>query len=124
MLSPNEFVDHRDLIGLFRTDPVETPFFFAADLSVDEMDLDGFSFGEIMFVLSPQVTTYEREAYTLMTLIADVGGFNGAIIILPSFFMSIYSSKMYEESVSREIPTKRRKRNQTANSLRNKLKRG
>ena len=32
--------------------------------------------------LSDILRTHERQAYTLMTLIADVGGFNGAAILV------------------------------------------
>ena len=41
-----------------------------------------------------------------MTLIGDVGGFNGAILIVPTFLMGIYSSMMYLSAVLSEIPIK------------------
>ena len=37
----------------------------------------------------------ERQVYTLMTLMGDVGGFNSAIILIPSFIMTFYSNRMY-----------------------------
>ena len=37
----------------------------------------------------------ERQVYTIFTMIGDIGGFNGAIIIFPAFFMTHYSSLMY-----------------------------
>ena len=42
---------------------------------------------------------FERNVYTFFTLIGDVGGFNGAIIILPTFVMAIYSKRMYKGSI-------------------------
>ena len=49
----------------------------------------------------------ERQVYTFMTLIGDVGGFNGAIILFPTFFMSFYSSFMFNQSIEKELPTRR-----------------
>ena len=46
-----------------------------------------------------------------MTLIGDVGGFNAAIILLPAYVMSYYSARMYEESISQEIPVRRPPKN-------------
>ena len=49
----------------------------------------------IKLMLSTNKYVYERSVYTFFTLIGDVGGFNSAIIILPTFLMSIYSKRMY-----------------------------
>ena len=49
--------------------------------------------------LSENKYIYERSVYTFFTLIGDVGGFNGAIIILPTFVMAIYSERMYKGSI-------------------------
>ena len=38
-----------------------------------------------------------------MILFGDVGGFAGAIILLPTFFMPFYSEKMFKSSLSQEI---------------------
>lgn len=45
--------------------------------------------------MSDKVNRLERQVYTFMTFIGDVGGFNGAIIIVPSFFLSIYAGRMF-----------------------------
>ncbi len=42
------------------------------------------------------MTTAERSKYTVFVLLGDVGGFNGAIMILPAYLMSFYSEKMYQ----------------------------
>ena len=51
----------------------------------------------------------EREAYTVFTLIGDVGGFNGAIIILPAFLMSFYSERMFQSAIAKEVPVRKKK---------------
>ena len=45
--------------------------------------------------ISEKSMTYERSAYTLFQLLGDVGGFNAAIMILPYYFLQIYSERMF-----------------------------
>ena len=40
-------------------------------------------------------------------MIGDLGGFYGAIVIIPAFLMTIYSENMFYESLQAELPTKR-----------------
>ena len=49
--------------------------------------------------MSERANTYERSAYTLLALLGDIGGFNSAIIILPTFLMSFYNPRMYQASL-------------------------
>lgn len=42
-----------------------------------------------------------------MTLIEDVGGFNGGIMLIPALIMSTYSKSMFESSLEQEIPIRR-----------------
>ena len=62
--------------------------------------------------LSSKQTRYEREAYNLLALIGDVGGFNGAVIAFPGFLMAIYSDRMFKRALQSEIPVKRKKKKQ------------
>ena len=66
---------------------------------------------------------YERNYYTFMTLIGDVGGFNGAIILFPAFIMSFYSSHMFSSSLYSKFPVKRKKltNSKNQNALQRKL---
>ena len=41
-----------------------------------------------------------------MMMFGDIGGFNAAVLTLPSFLLSIYSSTMYQSAVASEIPYK------------------
>ena len=53
-------------------------------------------------------------------MIGDIGGFNGAIIILPSYILASYSARMYSSSIQEEIPVsnkKSRNRKQTNQSI-------
>ena len=61
------------------------------------------------FQLSDIKRTYERKAYTFMTLIGDVGGFNSAVFIFPAFLLSWYNKKMFTASLYEELPVKKKK---------------
>ena len=69
---------------------------------------------DLIIELSDIKRTYERQAYTFMTLLGDIGGFNSAILVFPVFLMAWYSEKMYQSSVYQELPVK--KKNQKSSS--------
>lgn len=46
-------------------------------------------------VISNQKYEHERRFYTLMIMAGDIGGFQGAIILFPTFLMSFYTPKMF-----------------------------
>jgi len=62
---------------------------------------------EVQLLLGREIMSSERASYTFFTVLGDVGGFNGAIVILPSFLMSFYSQQMYNKSVAAETPIRR-----------------
>ena len=64
---------------------------------------------EATFELSDVKRTHERQAYTFMILIGDIGGFNGAVFIFPAFIMSWYNQKMFTSSLYEELPVKKKK---------------
>ena len=59
---------------------------------------------EISIIQSDRKKTYERTTWTFFSFIGDVGGFNGAIGILPTYLMSYYSARMYQASIFNEVP--------------------
>ena len=54
---------------------------------------------KISVVLSNVLHQTERKVYSVFTMIGDIGGFNGAIIILPSYILASYSARMYSSSI-------------------------
>ena len=48
-----------------------------------------------------------------MALIGDVGGFNGAMVLLPTYLMSYFSFIMYKWAVTEEMPVKKGKNTPT-----------
>ena len=64
----------------------------------------------ITFKLANKMLVAERTKYTFFTLLKDVGGFNGAIMIFPAFLMSFYSAKMYQQAVAGQTPIRRPQR--------------
>ena len=92
-LYANTLEDFTDKIGFIQKDPVEYSF----------MQFDGYKEKphtktnkmRIIINLDDRLINYEREAYTVFTLLGDLGGFNSAIIILPAYLLNIYSERMF-----------------------------
>ena len=59
------------------------------------------------FILDDKMVEAERSKYTFLILLGDLGGFNGAIMIFPAFFMSFYAERMYKKAIAAELPTRR-----------------
>ena len=49
----------------------------------------------LIFKLSEFRRTYERQPYTVITLVSDIGGFNGAILYITAVLLSSYSNRQY-----------------------------
>ena len=49
----------------------------------------------ISIYLSSRKNEIERQVYSVFTLLGDFGGFNGAIVMFPSYHMSFYSARMF-----------------------------
>ena len=99
LLAQNELVNKDDYIGFLSGDP-ETISYLSVDSQKESVeDIDSEVGISIQMMLSTNKYVYERSVYTFFTLIGDVGGFNGAIIILPTFLMAIYSERMYQGSI-------------------------
>ena len=57
-----------------------------------------------------------------MTLIGDVGGFNGAMVLLPTYLLSYFSFVMYKWTITEEMPVKKKDNTPTrTNPLQAKL---
>lgn len=75
--------------------------------------------------MSSQRFNHERSFYNFMKVIGDIGGFNGAIVMFPAFFLSFFSPKMFEGSLLMDVPVKRRgPKRKNPNSLDKRLARG
>ena len=63
-----------------------------------------------VFHLADTSRTYEREVYSFMQALGDFGGFNDGIMLFPAILMSIYSNKMFLQSLFSLLPVKRIKK--------------
>ena len=61
----------------------------------------------VQFKLSNKQNTYERQSYTLFQLLGDIGGFNGAVIIVPSILMRSFSGLMFQHSIAKQVPIRK-----------------
>ena len=49
-------------------------------------------------------SVYKREAYTILSLLGDFGGFTDALVLLVGVFASVYSAKMFNAAIASELP--------------------
>ena len=47
---------------------------------------------------------YKREAYTVLNLLGDFGGFSDALALIFGLFFSFYSTNMFKATIAGEIP--------------------
>ena len=90
-LGANLFEDFRDKIGFLRTDPVEHDFFQIEKEIVDKISPYKRTETRVKIVLSDLLRSQERQVYTFITLMGDVGGFNEAVLIFPTIIMAYLS---------------------------------
>ena len=57
-------------------------------------------------VLSNKLHASERQVYTFLTLLGDLGGFSDGVTIIPAFLLSFYSSRMFNASILQELPAR------------------
>ena len=99
-MSPNEFTNKRDAFGLLQTVP-ETQNYLRLEKSenvsyVQSLEQMGINtWYALKIELSDLTLIQERESYTFMTLMADFGGFNDAIVLIFTVLMSSYNSRMF-----------------------------
>ena len=105
-MAPNEFTSIEDYIGLFDSEPEPVTFFSIEEAgpATNKMPIKNSEVlrqprGIVELVLSTQKYEHECKVYTLLILIGDIGGFQGAILMIPAFFLSFYSPKMFEKSL-------------------------
>ena len=119
-LSVTTFDDQTDRIGFMQTDP-DTHSFLSVE-RVDEMSFPLNTIGDsrpyfaaVGVHLSDKRHSLERTAYTFFQLLGDVGGFNGAIILFPSFIMSYLSECLFRQSLAKQIPTRKQSNHRSHN---------
>ena len=116
-LGPNEFTDKKDRIGLFSLSDPEPHSFLTleryelVDLENNkdsQLDDPYQSAPTIHIVLSPIKRSYERSAFTLMMVLGELGGIFGAIVSIPSLFISHFIQNLFMSSVTDLMPGKQK----------------
>lgn len=119
-LSPNDYFNYDDPIGLFETEV--DPYSFltvqtyrdsssvATDAQSKYSNTTDWYLPDVQvsLILSDTFLEHERKVYTFFTLIGDVGGFNGAVVLFPVYLMGWYSQRMYSAAIYNEMPLKRK----------------
>ena len=114
-MSQNKLIDRNDSFGLIHSEPEPKTFFSVEQSSKDYDDnwavngLGDILTSAVVFYLADKSKTYEREVYTFMEMLGDFGGFNDGIMLFPAILMSIYSNKMFLQSLFSKLPVKSKK---------------
>ena len=93
-LTSSKFYDDKHYIGFIHEEPEPYDFMNIEreyTLQRAKFDRDEFNFLKLMFKLTDVQRTYERSPYTIITLLSDIGGFNGLLLYIPSSILSFYS---------------------------------
>ena len=62
----------------------------------------------MVLVMGENKSIYKREAYTILSLLGDFGGFADALALLIGLFASFYSARMYTAAIASELPYSRK----------------
>ena len=78
-------------------------------MSVDNINTESIfvnvdHFHHYYFKMGDNKSIYKREAYTILSLLGDFGGFTDALALIIGLFVSFYSSKMFTAAIARELP--------------------
>ena len=65
---------------------------------------------EQLFHLGARKTYYTRQAYTILDLLGDFGGFNEALYLFAGLLTSFYGSQMLQAAIARELKYEDKKR--------------
>ena len=76
---------------------------------------------EVMLKMGDNKSIYKREAYTLLSLLGDFGGFADALTLLIGLLSSFYSARMFTTAIAAELPYSNpgNKRNQISSKHQN-----
>ena len=68
-----------------------------------EGDLKDYPTFETLFELGTRKKYYKRQAYTILELLGDFGGFNDALFMLIGLVSSFYGAQMYQAAIAQEL---------------------
>ena len=80
-----------------------------------------FPYIEMSLEMTNSKNLYSRKAYTLFDLLGDFGGFNEAFFMIIGSVLAVYSARLYEDSISRELPFQRSQLNPVLSQRVNQL---
>ena len=120
-LGPNEFIDRTDKLGLFSKAEAETYTFLSVKNEKDAKGTYSTESTKIRILLSPIKHTYERSVFTFMMVLGEIGGIYGAIVSIPSFFISYFIQNLLMSAVTDLMPDKKEANRWENTSIREKL---
>ena len=119
-LGPNEFTDKTDRFGLFSSSEPDSHNFLSVEREERQVNERQTS-PKISIKLSPIKHEYERSAFTLMMVLGELGGIYGAIVSIPSLFISYFVQNLFMSAVTDLMPAKQKSRPYQENPIIEKL---
>ena len=98
------------MVGFTQPDEIEGQYLTVEDKAMQIIDSEYLYHSELVLVLSEKFYEHERQVYSFFQLIADLGGYNSAIMMLPSLLMSHYNQIMYHHSIAQETAVSSQKK--------------
>ena len=86
-MGPDQFTDNSDRVGLFEPEVEPYTYLTVHNIKSRETPED---FPSIIFVLSDTRRISERSAFNVMMLLGELGGLYGALVGIPSYFISSF----------------------------------
>ena len=71
----------------------------------------------VVFKLSEIKRSYERQVYSLVALLSDVGGFRDIILVFPTWIVGWFADKMYNAKVYSQIPKKKERKDSSPSPI-------
>ena len=121
-LSPREFYDTYDFVGLLQHEPEESSYLSLESLIYESGFQDDVTESLLTIQLADVHRVNSREVYSFFSLLSDFGGFTGAITLLPAIIMSMYNSRKFAAALFTVFPFKHKSRSDHQDRLKAKFK--
>ena len=95
-------MDRSDSLGFFYSEPEPQNFLTVQNVKEEKKD-------SVMYeiVLSDTRKITERSAFTILMLLGELGGLYGAIVGIPSIFISHFVQMQFMSAIAELMPVKR-----------------
>ena len=91
-------------LGFLESESEPTTFLSVDNIYTQSLATDIGNYHEYTIKMGDNKSIYKREAYTILSLLGDFGGFTDALALIIGLFVSFYSAKMFTAAIAQELP--------------------